>query len=622
MLFITTVSFILSLLVASLLAVQEVSLGKFLYKYSWFSAERAVSIIPITIFISTWLMYSQSLGYALINILIWFVIFVGIKFFLFSEFVTARGLVASLIGSTLFYLMFRFSLIWFLQEGVISIVVSLAYFMGESITLIVLLYLTLDGLIAFDIKRKQNKGLKKTLPNISFIPHVTIHVPISNEPPKVVEQTLLSLSTLDYPSYDVIVVDNNTSDTLLWMPIQDICAELGFTFHHVEQLSGFKAGALNLALSLTPPDAEIIVIVDADYIVDSPFLKETVHLFLDSNIAFVQTSQGYRNESASKITRQFSQVYQYFFDATMVARNQRNSIIFAGTMGLIRRSALEDVSGWAEWSITEDAELSLRFLAKGYRGIYINKKYGLGFMPENFIDCRRQWHRWVFGGVQLAIYHLRKTSLLRDTKNSLTFIQRVDYLLGGAISIGASIMILTSIGLIGTIILIILSSLGYIGWSSFPATIKSLSQALTIYHGFLLFHAFSVCFICRAVTGCTWRKSLVTLFSFHSLAGVLARAAATALLKHSGTFVRTPKEAKKYSLLVTLHAVGLELVLLVALTVSMVVMVLVVPYEQMSLGLIILGGWQVMIYSSTAIRAVQSSVDVHSETSTMRISSK
>ena len=57
--------------------------------------------------------------------------------------------------------------------------------------------------------------------------------------------------------------------------------------------------------------------------------------------------------------------YKYFFAVSQPSRNERDGAIFAGTMGLIRRRALQEVGGWAEWCITEDAELSLRLCAGG-----------------------------------------------------------------------------------------------------------------------------------------------------------------------------------------------------------------------------------------------------------------
>ncbi len=122
-------------------------------------------------------------------------------------------------------------------------------------------------------------------------PRVTFHVPAHAEPPEVVIATLDSLARLDYPNFDVLVIDNNTTDPALWVPVQDHCQRLGprFRFLHVEGLKGAKAGALNLALNHTDPAAELIAVIDADYQVSPEFLAETVGHFEDATIGFVQT---------------------------------------------------------------------------------------------------------------------------------------------------------------------------------------------------------------------------------------------------------------------------------------------------------------------------------------------
>ena len=55
-------------------------------------------------------------------------------------------------------------------------------------------------------------------------PKVSLHLAICNEPPAMVIQTLDSLAALDYPNFEVIVIDNNTKDPAVWRPVQDYCA--------------------------------------------------------------------------------------------------------------------------------------------------------------------------------------------------------------------------------------------------------------------------------------------------------------------------------------------------------------------------------------------------------------
>jgi len=49
----------------------------------------------------------------------------------------------------------------------------------------------------------------------------------------------------------------------------------------------------------------------------------------------------------------------------MVSYNERDAALTVRTMCLIRRTALEEAGGWAEWCVTEDSELALRIHALG-----------------------------------------------------------------------------------------------------------------------------------------------------------------------------------------------------------------------------------------------------------------
>ena len=71
------------------------------------------------------------------------------------------------------------------------------------------------------------------------LPKVSIHLPICNEPPQMVRQTLDALAGLDYPDFEVLVIDNNTSDPALWEPVAEHCARLGarFRFFHLGQMA-------------------------------------------------------------------------------------------------------------------------------------------------------------------------------------------------------------------------------------------------------------------------------------------------------------------------------------------------------------------------------------------------
>src|SRR5438876_183891 len=246
-------------------------------------------------------------------------------------------------------------------------------------------------------------------------PRVSIHVPAYNEPPAMLIETLDALARLDYPDFEVLVIDNNTSDEAVWRPVEAHCAQLGprFRFFHVAPLAGFKAGALNFALRQTAADTQIVAVIDSDYVVDPNWLCELVPGFQDPRIAIVQAPQDYRDEGASAFKAMCYAEYRVFFHIGMITRNERNAIIQHGTMTMVRRRQLEDCGGWAEWCITEDAELGLRIFEAGFDASFVPSSYGRGLMPDTFVDFKKQRFRWAYGAMQILKAHARTLFLER-----------------------------------------------------------------------------------------------------------------------------------------------------------------------------------------------------------------
>jgi len=262
------------------------------------------------------------------------------------------------------------------------------------------------------------------------LPFVSVHVPAYNEPPELLKETLDGLAALDYPHFEVLVIDNNTKDPNVWQPVEAYCRELGerFRFFHVDPLAGYKAGALNFALRQTDPGAEVVAVIDADYIVRPEWLRHLVPAFADPEVAIVQAPQDYRDADENAFKAMCMAEYRGFFHLGMVTRNERNAIIQHGTMTMIRRETLDAVNGWSEWCITEDAELGLRLFEAGYKALYIPCTYGRGLMPDTFSDFRKQRYRWAYGAVRILLHHWRE--LLGVRKSALSAGQRYHFVAG------------------------------------------------------------------------------------------------------------------------------------------------------------------------------------------------
>ncbi|MFN2543049.1 MAG: glycosyltransferase, partial [Actinomycetota bacterium] len=427
-------------------------------------------------------------------------------------------------------------------------------------------------------------------PDPSHLPFVSLHIAAYNEPADMLIETIRSVQALDYPDFEIVVVDNNTKDRSVWQPVYDFCREAErVKFVHVDDWPGYKSGALNLVLEkYTDPRAEIVGVIDADYILDPAYLRSLVGYFADPNVAFVQSPQDYREYENDTYLTACYDAYKYFFATTMPSRNDRNSIIFAGTMGLLRRSAIEELGGWDEWCITEDAETSLRMLMKGYSGVYVAESFGRGIMPLSFAALKSQRFRWCFGGMQILRKHRRDLMPWnRDPENKLTLPQRVDYLLGG-------LQWLNDLVYLGfTSVLLVTGALlytkGQIGLRPLFGVAVLLPAAL-IASGVL-----RALWSLRHRTGIGLRRAILAFLNWLSMSWTVAVACVQGLVRREGVFMRTPKTAERNRLASALWAARTELLIAGMLWAAGA---LVAVKGRGNWFLLALFAWQGMVYAS------------------------
>ncbi len=287
-------------------------------------------------------------------------------------------------------------------------------------------------------------GLTPNLENVTLKrhPYVSVQIPLFNEK-RVVERILKATSSFDYPEYEVILADDSTDETSQiirdylkksikgtkgiksikgegWTLTQ---AEVkpGVTVKHLHRTSrsGFKGGALSLALSLTAPRAEFISVFDADFV---PY-PDTLELFLKyfqatalpasaspqamqaggtfipkgSNIAAVQGYQWHvLNKSENWITRgvrsEYAGSYVIERSGTEIYSGLKQ---ISGAVYMIRRDVLEEV-GW-ETSITEDFQLTLKLYDAGYRIVYTPYIQAPAECVSTLKRLIRQRMRWAEG---------------------------------------------------------------------------------------------------------------------------------------------------------------------------------------------------------------------------------
>ena len=481
-------------------------------------------------------------------------------------FVAALGVVASVwrhrwnpvgqlffstfVAASLAYLAFAWDIT---VAGHLSVVGSLASLVLLALETAALVLASSFAFETCDVVCRARHDRAFPRPDPSYLPRVSLHIAAYNEPPDMLIETIKSCEAIDYPDFEVVVVDNNTEDETVWRPVHDYCQDRpNVRFVHVSPWPGYKSGALNLILErYTDPAAEVVGVIDADYLVEPSYLRETVGYFADPAVAFVQTPQDYRDFEGSPYFTACYDAYRYFFATAMPSRNERNSIIFAGTMGLLRRRALELVGGWDEWCITEDAETSLRLLMAGFQGMFVGRSFGRGVMPLTFASLKSQRFRWCFGGMQILRRHWR--SLMpwdRSPGNRLTVGQRLDYLFGG-------LQWMNDLVLLGfSAVLLIVSGLMLSG--SNVAVRPIVGPTVMLPAALVASGLLRALWALRRRTGITVSRALRAFANWLSLSWTVARACVQGLTRAEGVFLRTPKTGGAHRLRAALRAAAPE----------------------------------------------------------------
>ena len=389
----------------------------------------------------------------------------------------------------------------------------------------------------------------------SLLPFVSIHVPAYNEPPEMMIETLDALARLDYPRFEVLVIDNNTKDPAVWEPVAAHCEKLGkrFRFFHVSPLAGFKAGALNFALRETSPAAYAVAVIDSDYVVERRWLRDLVPALLQDRMAIVQAPQDYRDAHENAFKAMIHSEYRGFFYIGMITRNERNAIIQHGTMTMVRKDVLQRVGGWAEWCITEDAELGLRIFQEGLGATYIPTSYGKGLMPDTFTDFKKQRFRWAFGAVQIMRRHW--ASLLRGNAR-LTAGQRYHFVAGWLpwLADGGNVIF----------------NLAALGWSAGmlwaprtvdPPLLVFSALPLTLF----IFKLGKLIYLYQTRVGSSVRQTISAAIAGLALTHTIGVAVLTGFFVKEKPFFRTPKRANTQALLAAVNAAREETLMLVTL---------------------------------------------------------
>lgn len=253
-------------------------------------------------------------------------------------------------------------------------------------------------------------------------PSVDVYIPTYNESLEVVRDTVLAAQNIDYPSdkLNIYLLDDGKRPEF-----GAFASKAGVGYITRSDNAHAKAGNLNNALKETT--GELICIFDCDHISTRAFLQATVGAFLvEENLALLQTPHHFYSPDPFERNlvsgREVPHEGELFYGPIQKGNDYWNATFFCGSCAVIRRTALEQINGFAVETVTEDAHTALKLQRKGWATAYLGIPMAAGLATERLSLHIVQRARWARGMTQI----LRRDNPLLG--RGLTLPQRLCYL--------------------------------------------------------------------------------------------------------------------------------------------------------------------------------------------------
>jgi poly-beta-1,6-N-acetyl-D-glucosamine synthase len=269
------------------------------------------------------------------------------------------------------------------------VVISLIFFLS-------ILYLRYFALLWFGYLQHTEQNVRaREVPD--DLPPVSIIVPAYNEG-EVIDQAIRSLLEMDYPVFEIVVVDDGSSDDTAEIAARWESEADGHDVRVISKRNGGKAAALNVGISQAR--YPFVLCMDADSWMDPGTLRAAMGHFADPTVGAVAGNVKVANRKGLLARLQ---ALEYIEGLNMPRRAQGFIAavnIVPGPVGIFRRSALEEVGGYDTDTFAEDADLTLKLITAGWKILYEDQAITWTDAPEGLLDLIQQRYRWTRGLLQ------------------------------------------------------------------------------------------------------------------------------------------------------------------------------------------------------------------------------
>ncbi|MCU4588094.1 poly-beta-1,6-N-acetyl-D-glucosamine synthase [Acinetobacter ursingii] len=263
-------------------------------------------------------------------------------------------------------------------------------------------YLWMMGALIFYWKERKEPPYQQPA-ELDVYPMVAVLIPCFNEGDNA-EETISHALSLDYPNFEVIAINDGSSDNTA--EVLDRLAERfeKLRMVHLAQNQG-KAVALQAGSLLT--QAEFLIGIDGDALLDPHAAKWMIRHFLqDRTVAAVTGNPRIRTRSTllGRI-----QVGEFSSIVGMIKRAQRSFgrlFTVSGVITAFRKSAVHEVGYWSPNMLTEDIDITWKLQRAGWDIRFEPNALVWILMPETLNGLWKQRLRWAMGGAQVLVKNL------------------------------------------------------------------------------------------------------------------------------------------------------------------------------------------------------------------------
>ena len=269
---------------------------------------------------------------------------------------------------------------------------------------IVMAFFWITGGVYYYLRRERRKPLPEDPPPLREYPFVSILVPCFNEQEHIAT-TIAALSAQAYPDYEIIAIDDGSSDATAERLSGLVADHPRLRVVHLAQNQG-KANALRMGALAS--NSEYLVCVDADAVLEPQAVRWMVgHLMDGPRVGAVTGNPRVRNRTTLLGRMQIGEFSAIIGLIKRAQRTYGRLFTISGVICAFRRSALHDVGYWADDMVTEDIDISWRLQMAGWDIRYEPNALCWILMPETLRGLWSQRLRWASGGVEVLMNHGR-----------------------------------------------------------------------------------------------------------------------------------------------------------------------------------------------------------------------